>query len=198
MLSIRHTSISQIPCPCPIIPADCDKLKIEPTVEEDDFDPADLPPSKTRRKKEADALQQLGTDLLELPETDWEKLALPETLVDALREMKHIHSRSALKRQRQFIGRLMRDIDPEPIHQHFEQLRQKTRQQVQAHHALEQWRDRMIEEADTAIEAYLQENTGTDRQHLRQLVRQARKEREQNKPPKSSRALFRYLREVAG
>jgi len=91
----------------------------------------------------------------------------------------------------------MRDIDTEPIHQHFEQLRQKTRQQVQAHHVLEQWRDRMIEEADTAIEAYLQENTGADRQHLRQLVRQAHKERDQNKPPKSARALFRYLRGIA-
>jgi ribosome-associated protein len=166
-------------------------------VEEDEFDPADLPPSKTRRKKDADALQQLGTDLLELPETDWVKLALPEPLVDALREMKRIYSRSALKRQRQFIGRLMRDVDPEPIQQHFEQLRQKTRQQVQAHHALEQWRDRMIEEDDSVIEAYLQEHANADRQHLRQLVRQARKEHDQNKPPKSARALFRYLREMA-
>ena len=167
-------------------------------MEEDDFDPEDLPPSKTRRKKDADALQQLGTDLLDLPESDWIKLSLPDTLIDALRELKRIHSRSALKRQRQFIGRLMRDVDPEPIHRHFEQLRQKTRQQVQAHHALEQWRDRMIEEADTAIEAYLQEHGGADRQHLRQLVRQARKERDMNKPPKSARALFRYLRDIAG
>lgn len=164
-------------------------------MEEDEFDPDNLPPSKTRRKKDADALQQLGTDLLELPKSDWIKLSLPDSLIDALDEMKRIHSRSALKRQRQFIGRLMRDIDPEPIHLHFEQLRQKTRQQVQAHHTLEQWRDRMIEEADTAIDAYLQENPDADRQHLRQLVRQARKERDQNKPPKSSRALFRYLRD---
>lgn len=165
-------------------------------MEEDEFDPADLPPSKTRRKKDADALQQLGTDLLELPETDWVKLSLPESLIDALQEMKRIHSRSALKRQRQFIGRLMRDVDPEPIQQHFEQLRQKTRQQVQAHHALEHWRDRMIEESDTAIDEYLQAHGNAERQHLRQLVRQARKERDQNKPPKSARALFRYLRET--
>ncbi len=167
-------------------------------VEQDNFDPAGLPPSKTRLKKDAHALQQLGTDLLDLPESDWDKLALPDTLVDALRTAKRIHSRGALKRQQQFIGRLMRDIDPEPIYRHFEQLRQKTRQQVQAHHALEQWRDRMIEEADVAIEAYLQENAGADRQHLRQLVRQARKERDRNKPPKSARALFRYLREISG
>ncbi len=169
---------------------------IESMVEEDEFDPDDLPPSKTRRKKDADALQQLGTDLLELPETDWVKLSLPESLIDALQEMKRIHSRSALKRQRQFIGRLMRDIDPEPIQQHFEQLRQKTRQQVQAHHALEHWRDRMIEESDTAIEEYLQAHANADRQHLRQLVRQARKERDRNRPPKSARVLFRYLREM--
>ncbi|VAW73103.1 UPF0307 protein YjgA [hydrothermal vent metagenome] len=167
------------------------------TVEEDEFDPENLPPSKTRRKKDADALQQLGTDLLELPETDWTRLSLPESLIDALREMKCIHSRGALKRQRQFIGRLMRDVDPEPIQQHFEQLRQKTRQQVQAHHVLEQWRDRMIEEDDAVIEAYIQQNGNADRQHLRQLVRQARKERDLNKPPKSARTLFRYLREMA-
>ncbi|TCK17547.1 ribosome-associated protein [Thiogranum longum] len=166
-------------------------------MEQDEFDPADLPPSKTRRKKDADALQQLGTDLLELPETDWVKLSLPDSLIDALREMKRIHSRSALKRQRQFIGRLMRDVDPEPVQQHFEQLRQKTRQQVQAHHALEEWRDRMIGEDDSVVEAYLQEYGNADRQHLRQLVRQARKERDQSKPPKSARALFRYLREMA-
>ncbi len=165
-------------------------------VEEDEFDPENLPPSKTRRKKDADALQQLGTDLLELPETDWTRLSLPESLIDALREMKCIHSRGALKRQRQFIGRLMRDVDPEPIQQHFEQLRQKTRRQVQAHHMLEQWRDRMIEEDDAVIEAYIQENGNADRQHLRQLVRQARKERDLNKPPKSARTLFRYLREM--
>jgi len=183
--------------PCSIIRAECDELNTESIVEEDEFDPENLPPSKTRLKKDADALQQLGTDLLDLPETDWVKLALPDSLIDALGEIKRIHSRSALKRQRQFIGRLMRDVDPEPITRHFEQLRQKTRQQVQAHHALEEWRDRMIEEADTAIEAYLQENTGADRQHLRQLVRQARKERDQNKPLKSARALFRYLRDIA-
>jgi ribosome-associated protein len=56
----------------------------------------------------------------------------------------------------------------------------------------------MIEEADVAVEEYLRENTGADRQHLRQLVRQSRKERDQGKPPKSARALFRYLREISG
>ena len=165
-------------------------------MEQDEFDPDDLPPSKTRRKKDADALQQLGTDLLELPKADWVKLSLPDSLIDALQEMKRIHSRSALKRQRQFIGRLMRDVDPEPIHQHFEQLRQKTRQQVQAHHMLEHWRDRMIEEDDSVIEAFLQEHNNADPQQLRQLVRQARKERDRNKPPKSARALFRYIRDT--
>ncbi len=165
-------------------------------VEEDEFDPAELPPSKTRLKKDAHALQQLGVDLLELPESDWERLALPDTLVEALRTARRIRSRGALKRQQQFIGRLMRDIDPEPIHLHFERLRQKTRRQVQAHHALEEWRDRMIGEADEAIEAYLREHSGADRQHLRQLVRQARKERDRQKPPRAARALFRYLREI--
>ena len=105
-------------------------------------------------------------------------------------------SRGARKRQQQYIGKLMRDIDPEPIRQYLEQQRLDTRRQARIQHQLEDWRDRMIAEGDAAIDAYLTEQPIADRQCLRQLVRQARKEQAGNKPPKSSRALFRYLREV--
>ncbi len=160
----------------------------------DEIDPEELPPSKTRRKAEAHALQKLGTELLEVPEAEWLKLGLPDALVAALREAQRIHSRSGRKRQLQYIGKLMRSIDPEPITAWFEQRRTHGRHMSRLHHELEQWRDRLIEEGDSAIELYLQQQDA-DRQHLRQLVRQARKERELNKPPKASRALFRYLRE---
>jgi ribosome-associated protein len=163
---------------------------------EEKSDPRDQPPSKTRLKQDAHELQQLGTDLLEIPESDWLSLQLPDDLISALRETKRIRSRGARKRQLQYVGKLMRGIDPEPIQRYFEQLRLKSRQQAQTHHQLETWRDRLIAEGDPAIEAFLQQHSQADRQHLRQLVRQVRKEREQNKPPKSSRALFRYIREL--
>ena len=123
-------------------------------------------------------------------------LELPASLVAALSEARRLHARGGRKRQLQFIGKLMRDIDPEPIRNYFEQERLKTRKLAQAHHELEAWRDRLIEEGDPAIEAFLEQHAQADRQHLRQLVRQAKKELAHNKPPKSSRALFRYIRDL--
>ena len=161
----------------------------------DETDHEQQAPSKTRRKKEAHDLQKLGTDLLELPASEWLRLELPDSLVAALNQALNIHSRSGRKRQLQYIGKLMRDIDPEPIKAWFEQRRTQARYVARLHHELEGWRERMIEEGDSAIEAYLQQQQA-DRQHLRQLVRQARKERKLNKAPRASRALFRYLRDL--
>ncbi len=164
----------------------------------DEFDPNTLPPSKTRLKQEALELQQLGTDLLEVPEADWLALQLPERLMEALRETRRTPPRGgARKRQLQYVGKIMREMDAEPIREYFQQRGLKSQRQIDAHHRLERWRDRMIEEGETVVEEFLQQHPQADRQQLRQLVRQAHKERDQNKPPKSSRALFRYLREAA-
>ena len=163
---------------------------------QDEFDPHDLPPSKSQLKRNAHTLQQLGVDLLDIPESEWLTLKLPEALIMALKEAKRLHSRGARKRQLQYIGKLMRDVDPEPIQHYFEQLRQKARQQAHIHHELENWRNRLIEEGDPAVEVFLVQHPQADRQHLRQLIRQAKKEHAHNKPPKSSRALFRYIREL--
>jgi len=163
---------------------------------QDDIDPRELAPSKSRLKRDAHGLQKLGADLLDVPESEWVSLGLAEDLVSALREAKRLHSRGARKRQLQYIGKLMRDIDPEPILQYFRQLRLKARQQAQRQHELEGWRDRLIEEGDPALGAFLELHAQADRQHLRQLIRQAKKEHAENKPPKSSRALFRYIRDL--
>ncbi len=162
----------------------------------DQFEPQDSPPSKSQLKRDALALQALGADLLELPESDWVALRLPETLIAALRDGKRIHAHGARKRQLQYIGKLMRAIDPEPVRGHFEQLRLKSRAQARAHQQLEHWRDRLIEEGDSAVEAFLALHAQADRQQLRQLVRKARKERDHDQPPAASRALFRYLRDL--
>jgi ribosome-associated protein len=165
----------------------------------DDADQSEAPdqaPSKSQLKRDALALQTLGADLLELPESDWVALGLPETLIAALRDGKRIHAHGARKRQLQYIGKLMRAIDPEPVREHFAQLRLKSREQTRAHQELEHWRDRLIDEGDSAVEAFLALHVRADRQQLRQLVRQARKQRDHDQPPAASRALFRYLREL--
>ena len=123
---------------------------------QDDIDPRELAPSKSRLKRDAHGLQKLGADLLDVPESEWVSLGLAEDLVSALREAKRLHSRGARKRQLQYIGKLMRDIDPEPILQYFRQLRLKARQQAQRQHELEGWRDRLIEEGDPALGAFLE------------------------------------------
>jgi len=162
----------------------------------EEFDPENAPPSKSSLKRDAQALRQLGTRLVGLPESVWSMLKLPDSLTAALREARRLHARGGRKRQLQFIGKLMRDIDPEPIQDYFEQEQLRTRKLAQAHHGLEAWRDRMIEEGDPAVDIFLEQHRQADRQHLRQLVRQAKKEHVHDKPPKSSRALFRYIRDL--
>jgi len=162
-----------------------------------DDEEQDPRPSKSQRKRDAHALQQLGIELMDIAESEWHKLGLPAQLIDALNDARRMPSRGARKRQLQYVGKLMRDVDPEPIQHYFEQQRLATRQQARIHHELEDWRDRMIAEGDSAIDSYLDEHPDADRQHLRQLVRQANREQSANKPPKSGRALFRYLRDIS-
>jgi ribosome-associated protein len=178
---------------CPIIPAR--HTELNPHMH-DQSDPGEQRPSKTRLKREAEALQQLGADLLAAPESAWRTMQLPEELINALLEARRIRSRGARKRQLQYIGKLMRSIDPEPIRQYFEQLRLENRRQAQRQHALEAWRDRLIAEGDPAIEAFLHEHPGAERQQLRRLVRQVKKEQALGQAPASSRALFRYIRDI--
>lgn len=163
---------------------------------QDDTDNWEQAPSKSQLKRDAHALQELGTALLGVSEQIWNKLALPDALIAALRDARRIASHGARKRQLQFIGKLMRDIDPEPIRDYFEQVRMDARRQARQQHELEDWRDRMIAEGDSAVDAYVTDHAAADRQHLRQLVRQAKKELAAGKPPRSSRALFRYLRDA--
>lgn len=164
----------------------------------DQFEQHPPTPSKSQRKRDAAALQALGSELLELAESDWSALRLPETLVAALREATRIRAHGARRRQLQYIGKLMRDIDAEAVLDYLQRRRLRQREQAHAHQQLEDWRERLIEQGDSAAEALLEAYPQADRQRLRQLVRQARKEREQERPPAASRALFRYLRELSG
>lgn len=150
--------------------------------------------SKSQRKRDAEAAQQLGKNLLNLSVNDLASIELPESLGKALDDARRIKQNSALKRQLQYIGKLMRSVDIEPIQAQYLKLTNHYGQDVKKFHQLEKWRDRLLTEGDKALEDLIHEMPDTDRQHLRQLIRQSAKETKLNKPPKSAREIFKYLK----
>ena len=153
-------------------------------------------PSKTRRKRDVEALQELGSELLEFSEEVLHQLNLPGNLLDAVLEAKKIHSHGARRRQLQYIGKLMRDIDPTPLRAAIAAREHQQEIHTQAFHLLEELRDALILQGDSALGTVLEHFPLADRQHLRKLARQARREHDEHQPPKTSRRLFRYLREL--
>lgn len=156
----------------------------------------DSQPSKTKLKAEADAAQEIGRQLLELPKERLKKLHLDEALSDAISEAKRLTANGAIRRQLQYIGRLMRDIDLAPIVEQLQKWEGKHVEENARFHQMERWRTRLIEDAK-AVEAFLVEYPHTDVQHIRTLIRNAQKELAANKPPKSSRELFKMIRDLA-
>lgn len=150
--------------------------------------------SKSQRKRDAEAAQQLGKDILGLSHDDQKSIDLPGNLSKALDDARRIKKNSALKRQLQYIGKLMRHIEVEPIREQYLKLTNHYGKDVKEFHKLEKWRDRLLAEGDNALEELINEAPNTDRQHLRQLIRQSAKETKLNKPPKSAREIFKYLK----
>ncbi len=159
-------------------------------------DPDETPKSKSQLKRDMHALQVLGEELVNLSPEQFKKFKLPEALHDAVVEARRIHGRGALKRQLQYVGRMMRDVDPAPIREKLDALRGQSRQAAAQLHRIERWRDRLLEDGDHALEELVARHPDVDRQYLRQLMRNAGKEKLANKPPRSTRLLFRYLREL--
>jgi len=152
--------------------------------------------SRTQLKKEAIALQKIGEKLVQLSDEQLGRMDLPARLVDAISNIRPMTSHGARRRQMQYIGSLMRNVDAEPIEQALMEIEQGEYQRAREFHRLEAWRDRLVDGDDEAMEEILEAFPRTDRQRLGQLVRSARKEQRDNKPPKSARNLFRYLREL--
>jgi ribosome-associated protein len=151
--------------------------------------------SKTRRKKDMLALQDLGTQLVELNEQQLQTMQLPESLLEAVQDARRLTKHEARRRQMQYIGRLMRDIDAAPIRDRLEQWQGQGREHTAQLHALERWRDELLA-GDSALERFLGEYPGADSQKLRTLIRNARREQGAALPPRSYRELFRALREI--
>lgn len=152
--------------------------------------------SKSQRKREAHDAQKLGENLLQLDPNSLKTIDLPDDLSKALDDARSIKKNSALKRQLQYIGKIMRRIDIEPILVEYNKIINHYGKDIKQLHRLEKWRDRLIAEGDKALEDLVQEAADTDRQHVRQLIRQANKETKLNKPPKSSREIFQYLKSL--
>lgn len=160
-----------------------------------DADLDDEPISKTQLKAEADAQQALGVRLSELPKDKLAKLDLPEELLRAIQETKKITANGAIRRHRQYLGRLMRDIDTAPIVEQLARWDGKHTAENAYFHGLERWRDRLISDPSVVSE-FIALYPKTDSQQLRTLIRNAQKEQLANKPPKSSREIFKLLRDI--
>ncbi len=152
-------------------------------------------PSKSYRKRTASTLQDLGVQLADLSATELAALDLPETLVNAIQELKRLTSHGAQVRQRQYIGKLMRKIDPEPVLAKLAEKKQRHDAGIRRFQKIERWRDRLVSEPEALVEL-LAEHPVVDRGKLEQLAHAARSEREQNLAPAAARKLFAYLREV--
>ena len=152
-------------------------------------------PSKTRRKAQSHALQKLGVELVELSKERLASMDLPESLVEAVRAAQRITAHEGRRRQMQYIGKLMRDIDPAPIQERLDAWNGHSKAEVARQHGLERLREKLIAD-DAALTDYAATHPQADIQALRNLIRNARKEAAQGKPPKSYRELFKVIRDA--
>ncbi len=153
-------------------------------------------PSRTRRKLEDQALQELGQALVAVGEEKLAELDLPERLRDAIMEARAISKFGALRRQMQYIGRLMREEgDAETIRERLDAWKGVSTEETARLHRIERWRLRLLKD-EKALEELITEYPRADIQQLRSLMRNAKREAEAGRPPKSFRELFQVLREV--
>jgi ribosome-associated protein len=149
--------------------------------------------SKTKRKREMHELQALGVALVALPESRLQEMSLETRLHEAVLAAKRITSHEARRRQMQYIGRLMRDADAEPIRARLAAVEGHSAQAAAHHRRLEAWRERLMQD-DEALTEFVAAHPGADLQELRALLRNARKEAKEGKPPRAYRELFRFLK----
>jgi ribosome-associated protein len=153
-------------------------------------------PNKSANKRECLELEALGEELAALTQDRLASLNLPEKLLGAIQEAQKIGVGSARKRQRKFIGKLLRNTEVEPILTQLAHYKQQSALSIHDQHRVEHWRDKLVSGDTGAVNELLESWPEADRQKIRQLVRDAKKEQTRAAPPKSARLLFRYLREI--
>lgn len=152
-------------------------------------------PSKTQRKREMHELQALGARLVELNSEQLAAIGLPEDLCDAIEFAKRTTKHEARRRQMQYIGRLMRSVDPEPIREKLKVWDGVSAEHTAQQHRVERWRDRLLED-EAVVDELVRAHPGIDARRLRALARKAREERRAGTPLRAYRDLFRVLREI--
>lgn len=154
------------------------------------MEPADRP-SKSQIKRDMVALQKLGESLIELSPSQLDTIPLPQSLREAILEAQSLKSHSAKRRLLQYIGRLMREIDPTSIQEGLAKLQLSHQKAKSAFHQIEKWRDNLIDGSDELLQTFLVDHPNADFQQLRQLVRNAK-----GKKSGAETALFRYLKQI--
>ena len=152
--------------------------------------------SKTRRKREMHELQALGAALVDLSEAQLADIPLEDRLLAAVLEAKRMRSHEARRRQLQYIGRLMREVDAAPIRARLGELSGASAQASVRHRRLEALRERLMSD-DAALTDFAAGHPAADVQALRALIRNARKEQKEGRPPRAYRELFRFLKECS-
>jgi len=155
-------------------------------------------PSKTELKRQSDALQKMGETLVEAPRDRVKRVPMPEDVMDAILACQSITNHEGRRRQMQFVGKKMRSLDEAEvavIQKTIDSWKGASKSETAAMHALERRRDKLLVD-DKALTTLLEENPELDVQQLRTLIRNARKEQAENKPPKAYREIFQILKQI--
>jgi len=165
----------------------------------DEFEPEYERPSKSELKRQSNELQKLGETLIEAPRDRVKRVPMPDEVKDAILMCQTITNHEGRRRQLQFVGKLMRTLDEEEvavIQRTIESWKGTSKAEAAALHALERRREKLLAD-DKALTQLLEEHPQLDVQHLRTLIRNARKEQAENKPPKAYREIFQILKDLA-
>jgi len=152
--------------------------------------------SKSERKRQANEVQALGTRLTSLSAKQLSALDLPENVFEAVELAKQIKAHGGKKRQLQLIGKLMREIDVEPIKHFFFMLDNNQNEKNSLFKQTEIYRDRLLQEGDNAIIELKNEYPALDVQKLRQLVRNGKSTKNEKLAKKAKREIFKYINEI--
>ncbi|MBE9559492.1 MAG: DUF615 domain-containing protein [Proteobacteria bacterium] len=164
----------------------------EDTDEETQYDG----PSKSQLKRDSQHLIDVGEEILKLSKEDINSLQLPDELNEAVSAALKIKSRSGLKRQRLYIGKLLRAMHSEEIETQLRKIQHRHDTNTAHFKRLEKWRDSLIDNDKATLNEVISHYPEIDRQHINQLIRASHQEKQKNKPPAASRKLFKYLREL--
>lgn len=153
-------------------------------------------PSKSQVKRDCHHLVDVGEEILNLSHDDILSLELPDELQNAVETALKIKSRSGLKRQRLYIGKLLRALDSDEIQNRLNKIKHRHDTNTALFKRLEKWRDNLLENDKQTLDEIISRHPEIDRQHINQLIRAAHQEAKLEKPPAASRKLFKYLREL--